>query len=241
MPDHDQFRLLVAHQLGDLGVIVAPRRRAVHGGERRGDRAGDVAHRDADALGAEVDPQRPHARRTIHAVVATSCAAAPAASSSAAGIPLTSLPPAVAMSPLPPPPPPTALAASCEQLRGVPAAAGFDGGDEADAAARGLADQHHQADAGMLAHGDGQLAQIAGVQAVDLGDDRTPSWASAASSARPIASCARSDLISSCSDLGSSSRRWTPASRVVDDEPTRRAASAISVRRAAAARRSQRR
>ena len=53
----------IAHEPGDLVVVVPLRLRPVHRGERRGDRAGDVADRDPDALRAEVDAERAHARR----------------------------------------------------------------------------------------------------------------------------------------------------------------------------------
>ena len=42
---------------GDLVVVVSLRFRSVHRRERRGYRSGDVADRDPDALGTEVDAE----------------------------------------------------------------------------------------------------------------------------------------------------------------------------------------
>ena len=98
-------------------------------------------------------------------------AAAMAASRSASGIPLGSLPPAVAMSPLPPPPPPTARAASwisAEAGRSLP---GATAATSATPPRGGLAAEHDDAHAGLLAHGDGEVAQVARREPVDLGDD----------------------------------------------------------------------
>ena len=50
---------------------------------------------------------------------------------------------------------------------------GCDGSDEADAAARRLAHEHDAADAGLLPNGDGQVAQVAGIDTVETFDDDT--------------------------------------------------------------------
>ena len=110
--------------------------------------------------------ERPHVRllrRRRHAPTRRR-----AAMRSASSMPAGSLPPAVAMSPLPPPPPPTALAASL-----ISAAAGDAASRAATAAtsdtppASVTPSEHDDVDAGWLAHGERQVAQVVGRQAVD--------------------------------------------------------------------------
>ncbi len=56
-PHHHHLGLLVADQFGDCGVVVAPRRRTMHRGQRRSNGGREVAHRNADALGTEIDAE----------------------------------------------------------------------------------------------------------------------------------------------------------------------------------------
>ena len=70
-----------------------------------------------------------------------------------------------------PPPPLTGLGRLGDQLARVEAAVGRDGGDQADAAALGRADDDHGPDAGAVADGDGEVAQVVAVEAVDPGHD----------------------------------------------------------------------
>ena len=50
-------------------------------------------------------------------------------------------------------------------------AVGVDGRDDGDAPAVGRAAEHHGPDAGLVAHGERELAQVVAVEAVDPGDD----------------------------------------------------------------------
>ena len=182
-----------------------------------------VADGDADALGAEVEAERPH--RQACAATATASAAMRRASSMPAGF----LPPAVAMSPLPPPPPPTALAASRMSAAASMPSAGPHGGDEATprrwSTRRRARRRRRRARCARRWRG---RAGRPGRQAVDALDDGAVGRPSPASSpARPVASfdAQRLDLVGqgACS---SSSLRCTPPSRSSPVAPTSRAASA---------------
>ena len=105
-PDHDDVCFLLDHELGDRLVVTRDAAAALQHLQRRGDGAGAVSDRHADALRPEIEAEGAHGRAAV------TCPAASAAIRSASSRPSGFLPPAVAMSPLPPPPPPTAFAAS---------------------------------------------------------------------------------------------------------------------------------
>jgi hypothetical protein len=71
--DDDDLDLFLAHDAGDLGVVVLTRPRPLQHGQWRGDRAGAIADGEADPFRAGVDAERPHAAAAYGAGVAHWC------------------------------------------------------------------------------------------------------------------------------------------------------------------------
>ena len=174
-----------------------------------------VADRDTDALRPEVEAERAHALRRgrpRRASAAMRRASSMPAGSLAAGRRHVALAAATAAD---------GLGGVLDEARRLDAGRRLHRGDEADAAGRRDAAEHDDVDAGLVAHGERQVAEVAGARARRRAATTTPSTAAAASSpARPVASLARSALSSSPRARSSSSLRWTPPTRSSPVVPT---------------------